>query len=159
MQQTKSKDFHGWSLVFLEDLPLQLLFAILKARWKNRLQIAAFIPVVVYMADAVGTQTQTIFIRSLALTHDLDMKKYIWPNRLHTVSCHITYDTPLRHGTFNIFYFSSNFTHFPFINILFLINLHNKDINYIFFRCMVHFLDNFRLIFSIFSPFQCVLPD
>lgn len=45
---------------------------------EEQIAIAAFIPVVVYMADAVGTQTQTIFIRSLALTHDLDMKKYVW---------------------------------------------------------------------------------
>lgn len=44
---------------------------------KVQLVLAAFIPVVVYMADAVGTQIQTIFIRSLALDHQLDLRKYI----------------------------------------------------------------------------------
>ncbi len=39
--------------------------------------LAAFIPAVVYMADAVGAQTQTIFIRSVALDQKLDIKKYI----------------------------------------------------------------------------------
>lgn len=34
---------------------------------ERRLALAFFIPVVVYMSDAVGTQTETIFIRSLAL--------------------------------------------------------------------------------------------
>lgn len=42
-----------------------------------QLILAAFIPAVVYMADAVGAQTQIIFIRSLALDHNLDLKKYI----------------------------------------------------------------------------------
>lgn len=39
--------------------------------------LAAFIPTVVYMADAVGTQTQTLFIRSLGLEQKLDMKRYV----------------------------------------------------------------------------------
>jgi len=42
------------------------------------LVLAAFIPAVVYMADAVGSQTQIIFVRSLALDHKLNLKKYIW---------------------------------------------------------------------------------
>ncbi|MDF1498660.1 MAG: magnesium transporter [Patescibacteria group bacterium] len=44
---------------------------------QSQLILAAFIPAVVYMADAVGTQTQTIFIRSMALDHNLNLKKYI----------------------------------------------------------------------------------
>lgn len=39
--------------------------------------LAAFIPAVVYMADAVGAQAQTIFVRSIALDRDLNIKKYI----------------------------------------------------------------------------------
>lgn len=39
--------------------------------------LAAFIPAVVYMADAVGNQTQTIFIRSIAL-EDISLKRYLW---------------------------------------------------------------------------------
>jgi len=40
------------------------------------LVLAAFIPSVVYTADAVGSQTQIIFIRSLALNLDFNFKKY-----------------------------------------------------------------------------------
>jgi len=36
--------------------------------------LAAFIPLIVYMADAVGTQTETLFVRSLV--YKLDIKKY-----------------------------------------------------------------------------------
>jgi magnesium transporter len=41
------------------------------------LTLAAFIPTVVYMADAVGTQTETIFIRSLALDQRMSLARYI----------------------------------------------------------------------------------
>lgn len=44
---------------------------------KEQIILAAFIPAVVYMADAVGTQTETIFIRSMALEHALDFKNYL----------------------------------------------------------------------------------
>jgi magnesium transporter len=43
-----------------------------------QIALAAFIPAIVYMADAVGTQTQIIFIRSLAIDHHLDILKYLW---------------------------------------------------------------------------------
>jgi len=43
-----------------------------------QLILATFIPAVVYMADAVGNQVQTIFIRSMALDHQLNLTKYIW---------------------------------------------------------------------------------
>ncbi len=39
--------------------------------------LASFIPAIVYMADAVGSQTQTIFIRSIALSKEINLKKYI----------------------------------------------------------------------------------
>jgi len=45
---------------------------------KEQLALAAFIPAVVYMADAVGTQVQTLFIRSIAISTKIDLKKYIW---------------------------------------------------------------------------------
>jgi magnesium transporter len=38
--------------------------------------LAAFIPAVVYMSDAVGSQAQTIFIRSIALDKDLNYRFY-----------------------------------------------------------------------------------
>lgn len=39
--------------------------------------LASFIPSVVYIADAVGTQTQTLFIRSLAIDESLMMRRYV----------------------------------------------------------------------------------
>ncbi len=43
---------------------------------ERELALAFFIPVIVYMSDAVGTQTETIFIRSLSL-EALNVKRYI----------------------------------------------------------------------------------
>jgi len=39
--------------------------------------LATFIPMIVYMADAVGSQSQSIFIRSLALPNAPSMRMYI----------------------------------------------------------------------------------
>lgn len=43
---------------------------------EQQLALAFFIPVIVYMSDAVGTQTETIFIRNLALER-LDVGRYM----------------------------------------------------------------------------------
>lgn len=43
---------------------------------QRELALAFFIPVIVYMSDAVGTQTETIFIRSLSL-QAIEIKKYV----------------------------------------------------------------------------------
>lgn len=43
---------------------------------REEIILAAFIPVIVYMADAVGVQAQTVFIRALALNEKLKIKKY-----------------------------------------------------------------------------------
>ncbi|MBE0477150.1 MAG: magnesium transporter [Coriobacteriia bacterium] len=47
-----------------------------EATLQRRLELAFFIPVIVYMADAVATQTETIFIRSMA-TGSLDVRRYV----------------------------------------------------------------------------------
>jgi magnesium transporter len=44
----------------------------------EQLILAAFIPAVVYMADAVGSQTQMLFIRALAIDHTLTVRSYLW---------------------------------------------------------------------------------
>jgi len=44
---------------------------------KTELLLAAFIPVLIYLTDAVGTQTQTVFIRSLLVDSMLSVKSYI----------------------------------------------------------------------------------
>jgi magnesium transporter len=41
------------------------------------LALAAFIPVLVYMSDAVGTQSEALIIRSIALEPKLPLKSYI----------------------------------------------------------------------------------
>lgn len=45
---------------------------------KEHFILAAFIPLIIYMADATGTQTETLFIRGLAIDRKLDIKKYLW---------------------------------------------------------------------------------
>ncbi len=44
---------------------------------KNHFILAAFIPLIVYVSGAVAAQTQTLFIRSLALDSQLGIKKYL----------------------------------------------------------------------------------
>lgn len=59
-----------------------LLAALVVSRFEKSLEeellLAAFIPAVVYIADAVGTQTETLFIRSLSINRALNIKSYIW---------------------------------------------------------------------------------
>ncbi|MCH8519427.1 MAG: magnesium transporter [Nanoarchaeota archaeon] len=43
---------------------------------QEELMIAAFIPLVAYIANAVGSQTQTLYIRSLAIHNEVPMLKY-----------------------------------------------------------------------------------
>lgn len=43
---------------------------------KNHFILAAFIPLIVYMADAVGVQSQTLFIRNITFNSKLEIKKY-----------------------------------------------------------------------------------
>jgi len=45
---------------------------------KSNFILAAFIPLIVYMADAVGTQTETLFIRGLAIDPKLVIKNYLF---------------------------------------------------------------------------------
>jgi magnesium transporter len=44
---------------------------------EENLVLAAFIPVIVYMADAAAGQTQAVFIRAMATEKSLELKKYI----------------------------------------------------------------------------------
>ncbi len=67
-----------WLLVgLLGGLAAASLVGFFEHILSEMLILAAFIPAVVYMADAVGAQTQTIFIRSVAIDQKLDFKKYI----------------------------------------------------------------------------------
>lgn len=44
---------------------------------ENQLILATFIPLIVYMADAIGTQTETIFVRNVAIEPLLNLKKFL----------------------------------------------------------------------------------
>ncbi|OGF82258.1 hypothetical protein A3B18_02855 [Candidatus Giovannonibacteria bacterium RIFCSPLOWO2_01_FULL_46_13] len=44
---------------------------------EEKLALAFFIPVVVYMSDAVGTQTETLFIRALSI-EKISLRKYLF---------------------------------------------------------------------------------
>ncbi len=48
-----------------------------EATLADQLILAAFIPAIVYMADAVGSQTQMLFVRALALDHNLKVVPYL----------------------------------------------------------------------------------
>ncbi len=45
---------------------------------EKKLILAAFIPLIVYIADAVGVQTQTLYIRSIVLEQKFSLRKYIF---------------------------------------------------------------------------------
>lgn len=57
------------------------LITILISRFQRvlnqQLSLAFFIPVVVYMADAVGTQTETIFVRNLSIKKQAKLSVYV----------------------------------------------------------------------------------
>ncbi len=44
---------------------------------EEHVMVAAFIPLVVYLADAIGSQIQIIFIRTLALSQSFSLRSYI----------------------------------------------------------------------------------
>jgi magnesium transporter len=44
----------------------------------TELLLAAFIPAIVYMADAVGSQTQMLFVRALTIDHTLKLRPYFF---------------------------------------------------------------------------------
>ncbi|MEW6329166.1 MAG: magnesium transporter [Candidatus Micrarchaeota archaeon] len=45
---------------------------------QNMLVLASFIPAIVYIADAVGTQTEMLLVRSMAISQDLDLRQYVF---------------------------------------------------------------------------------
>lgn len=53
-----------------------LIVRFFEASLREEIALAFFIPVIAYMADAIGTQTETIFVRTLTLTK-LSVGKYL----------------------------------------------------------------------------------
>jgi magnesium transporter len=67
--------------------------------------LAAFIPAVVYMADAVGAQSQTIFVRSLAVDEEFNLDKYI--RREWGVGLLLSFVLALIIGFFSLYWWQS----------------------------------------------------
>ena len=44
---------------------------------ETQLILAAFIPLITYMADAISTETETIFVRDIALNPKINVKKFL----------------------------------------------------------------------------------
>lgn len=67
-----------WLLVGLGGGMLAtLLLRFFEDTLSQRLMLAFFIPVIVYMSSAVGTQTETIYVRGLSL-HHIPLLRYLW---------------------------------------------------------------------------------
>jgi len=68
-----------WLVVgLLGGLAAAGVVSIFESSLAEQLVLVAFIPAVVYMADAVGSQTQMIFVRSMALDHTFAIGTYVW---------------------------------------------------------------------------------
>jgi magnesium transporter len=65
-----------WLIVgLLGGLVATMIVSHFEAVLKDNLALAFFLPVIVYMSDAVGTQTETIYVRNLA-TGRVSLAKY-----------------------------------------------------------------------------------
>jgi magnesium transporter len=66
-----------WLVVgLLGGVGAAMIIELFEATIELHVLIAAFIPAVVYIADAVGTQTQTLFIRSMAIEQKFNLARY-----------------------------------------------------------------------------------
>lgn len=66
-----------WLVVGLfGGLVAALIISFFEEAIRAQIVLVAFIPAIVYIADAAGNQTQILFIRTLALERHLDFKKY-----------------------------------------------------------------------------------
>jgi magnesium transporter len=57
------------------------IVSLFESALREELALAFFVPLIVYMADAVGTQTETIFIRSLSqgmISRTSSVSSYVW---------------------------------------------------------------------------------
>lgn len=69
-----------WLIIGLIGISVAAIFiGIFEATLQNYLILAFFIPAIVYMSDALGTQHQILFVRDLALLgRELNIKKYFF---------------------------------------------------------------------------------
>ncbi len=75
---SSARDRLPWLLVGLAGSMLAtLLMSRFEATLQAKLSVAFFIPAIVYLADAIGTQTEAIAVRGLSLSH-ASMRTLVW---------------------------------------------------------------------------------
>jgi magnesium transporter len=75
---SSARDRLPWLLVGLAGSMLAtLLMSRFEATLQAKLSVAFFVPAIVYLADAIGTQTEAIAVRGLSLSH-APMRTLIW---------------------------------------------------------------------------------
>ena len=75
---SRARDRLPWLLVGLAGSMLAtLLMSRFEATLQARLSVAFFVPAIVYLADAIGTQTEAIAVRGLSLSH-APMSSLVW---------------------------------------------------------------------------------
>jgi magnesium transporter len=74
----RARDRLPWLLVGLVGSMLAtFVVANFEATLEAKIALAFFVPAIVYMADAIGTQTEAIAVRGLSLSH-LPMRELVW---------------------------------------------------------------------------------
>lgn len=75
---SRARDRLPWLLVGLAGSMLAtLLMSRFEATLQARVAVAFFVPAIVYLADAIGTQTEAIAVRGLSLSH-APMASLVW---------------------------------------------------------------------------------
>lgn len=74
----RARDRLPWLLVGLAGSMLAtFVVASFEAQLEARIALAFFVPAIVYLADAIGTQTEAIAVRGLSLSH-MPMRELVW---------------------------------------------------------------------------------
>jgi magnesium transporter len=75
---SRARDRLPWLVVGLAGSMLAtLLMSQFEATLQAKLSVAFFVPAIVYLADAIGTQTEAIAVRGLSLSH-ASMQSLVW---------------------------------------------------------------------------------
>lgn len=69
------------------------------------IRLAFFIPIIVYLSDAVGTQTETIYVRELAEKKKINFVKYLFKESVVGISLGVISGTLL--GAFAVYWLGS----------------------------------------------------
>jgi magnesium transporter len=74
----RARDRLPWLLVGLAgSMVATLVMASFEAQLQAKIALAFFVPAIVYLADAIGTQTEAIAVRGLSLSH-MPVRRLVW---------------------------------------------------------------------------------